>query len=112
MVLFGVYTVEFVCEAANHVAIYIETQPRADRGRLYHVTGDLFHSTLYDPRPTQKIFLIGSICELECCRAVGPLRIQLTLRGEQLYPDTSLYQCGEWAEDFMALAFEKCIFQE
>ncbi|CAG8894386.1 unnamed protein product [Penicillium egyptiacum] len=129
---FSVYTAEYL-GAPNHEAIYIEINPTApqmsERGRLYHVTGNLLQGMRYDPRgsfdrelsasyvpDTKKI--IGSIAhtdlprfETECCRAVEAPRAQLTLGGKQLYPGTPLYRCGDWLRDVQKLAFEKGILK-
>ncbi|KAE8352301.1 hypothetical protein BDV28DRAFT_4299 [Aspergillus coremiiformis] len=129
---YNVYTAEYAGHP-NHVAIYIEIEPDAvdiiDRGRLYHVTGNLLQGMTYDPRdskdpqesasfvPDTKI-KIGTIAqgdlarfETECCRAVPPPPAQLTLANKRFDPSKPLYRCGEWVEDVKKLAFEKGIFK-
>lgn len=130
---FKVYTVEYI-GVPNHEFIYIETDPNApetsEGGFRYHVTGSLLQGMKYvqegsiDPEyslcyvpGTKK--MIGTIAmadlatfETECCKAVEPPKIQLTLRGAQLYPGTPLYRCGDWLRDVQKLAFEKGIFEQ
>ncbi|KAB8257981.1 hypothetical protein BDV32DRAFT_77001 [Aspergillus pseudonomiae] len=129
---YNVYTAQYAGKP-NHVAIYIETNPNAlqvaDRGRLYHVTGNILQGMKYDPRdsrdpiesasfvPGTKL-KIGTIAkgdlvrfETECCKAVPPPPAQMTLGGKRLDPSKPLYRCGEWVEDVKKLAFEQGIFK-
>lgn len=127
----NIYTAEYA-SVPNHKAIYIETNPTAQRtsegGRLYHMTRNL-QGMKYDPRGsidpefsashvpgTKK--MIGTIAkedlarfDSECYQAVPAPRTQLTLSGKQLYPSTQLYRYGDWLRDVQKLAFEKSIFK-
>jgi hypothetical protein len=102
---YNVYTAEYVGKP-NHVAIYIETNPNAlqvaDRGHLYHVTGNILQGMIYDPRDSRDPMesasfvpgtktKIGTIAkedlarfEPECCRAVPAPPAQMTLGGKRL----------------------------
>ncbi|KAB8227952.1 uncharacterized protein BDW43DRAFT_233453 [Aspergillus alliaceus] len=129
---YNVYTAEYAGKP-NYVAIYIETKPNAlqvaDRGRLYHVTGNILQGMKYDPRDSRdpiesasfvpgtkiKIRTIakGDLArfETECCKAVPPPPAQMTLGGKRLDPSKPLYRCGEWIQDVKKLTFEKGIFK-
>ncbi|KAI9375148.1 hypothetical protein BJX61DRAFT_550019 [Aspergillus egyptiacus] len=129
---YEVFTAEYIGQP-NHIALYIETNPSPDdqdrSGRLYHVIGTILQGMKYaSPRVKDPAFstsfvrgtkkMIGTIAasdlerfETECCKAVAPPALQMTVTGQPLDPSRPLYRCNQWLDDVVKLAFEKGIFQ-
>lgn len=127
---YEVYTAEYLGQP-NHVAIYIETQPRTDdqesSGVLYHVVGNILQGMNYENRDSKDPLLsasyvphtkkkIGTIAigdlarfESECCKTVAPPGSQVTLNGKRKDPSKPLYRCNHWLDDVIKLAFQKGI---
>lgn len=132
---YNVFTVEFLGQPnkANHVAIYVKTNPRSKdsegSGIKYHVVGTILLGMKYTRETSENYMLspeyitgadrlIGSIAETDVplleriCESIPPPAAQVALNGRRLDPSKPLRRCGEWVQEVVAKALAEVVVGE